>query len=373
MYPSGRPPGWATEAGFERIELLNEPTAAALVTVQDVLTPEPTRVLVFDLGGGTFDIALLEASRDADGYLFDTLIVDGDTHLGGDDIDASFARWLRQQMKEQFSVAIEDDDYRVRDSLRTAAEHAKVALSTADVVEAEVELPGVGVYRVPVTRSQLEQCAAPVLERTRTIVREAVEEIGRRSWTELDEVILVGGQSLIPAVRRQVAELWGREPRSIAEPQLAVALGAGEYAHMLSLGQARFHERTLINVLALPLGIRLDENRFEPLVAANKTVPHRSDPYAVTITEDNQTKITVEVLQGRRGAETADDCVLLEVIELETLPAPAGSPRFEIQFDVQDDATLRVIVLDPRRALPVVREIGHRPRILTMRQEEDAR
>ncbi len=165
--------------------------------------------------------------------------------------------------------------------------------------------------RVSLDRRRLEECAGAVRRQMREIVRRAVVDVAGLKWELLGEVILVGGQTLMPAVRRDLQELTGRRPYTVEQPQLAVALGAATYAHILSLGRERFHENTLINVLALALGIRLDDNTFEQLVPANATVPYTSRPFAVTTTEDNQTFIRVEVLQGSRHARGADECVVL--------------------------------------------------------------
>jgi molecular chaperone DnaK len=176
-----------------------------------------------------------------------------------------------------------------------------------------------------------------------------VEEVAGLTWDRLDEVILVGGQTLMPAVRRAVAELCGRPPRALDRPQLAVALGAGEYARILSLGRECFHQNALVNVIALRLGIRLEDNTFEELVPANATVPHSSRPFPITTVADNQTAIRVEVLQGPRGARSADECVVLGGIDMEVPPAPAGTPKLEVQLEVRSDGTLKVVVTDTRR------------------------
>jgi molecular chaperone DnaK len=181
------------------------------------------------------------------------------------------------------------------------------------------------------------------------VVRRAVEDVAGLSWGALDEVILVGGQMLMPAVQRDLQELTKRRPRVSDRPQLAVALGAATYGHILSLGRERFHENTLINVIALALGIRLEDNTFAPLVPANVALPYTSAPYLATTTEDNQTFIRVEILQGPRHATRADQCVVLGSLDMEVLPAPQGTPRLEIRFEVRADGTLQVEVADARR------------------------
>jgi molecular chaperone DnaK len=245
------------------------------------------------------------------------------------------------------------DDPAARAALRRAAEAAKVALSAAEVTTAD--LPGLGA-RVEVERGRLEECAAEVRRKVVAITKRAVEEVAGLAWRDIAEVVLVGGQTLMPAIRRDLAELTGRPPRADDRPQLAVALGAGTYAHHLSRGEEHYHENTLINVLALPLGIRLtdagDENHFEPLVPANATLPYVSPPLAVTTTADHQPSIEVEVFQGPRGATRTTECVSLGSVVLPVLPAPAGAPKFEVTLDVQNDATVWVEVRDARREAP---------------------
>jgi len=363
-------------AGWEVVDLVDEPTAAALACGDSVLGTEEKLLLVCDLGGGTFDVSLLKASRDEIGYCFRTRAVDGDTRLGGHDIDTAVARWLAAEVERLHGQPLRAPDHALRDRLRRTAEQAKVALSAQEAVEVELLGPDVsGAASVPVRvsldRRRLEECAGAVRRQMREIVRRAVVDVAGLKWELLGEVILVGGQTLMPAVRRDLQELTGRRPYTVEQPQLAVALGAATYAHILSLGRERFHENTLINVLALALGIRLDDNTFEQLVPANATVPYTSRPFAVTTTEDNQTFIRVEVLQGSRHARGADECVVLGSIEMEVPPAPARKLRFDVQFGVRSDGTLKVEVMDPRRDRREVLDILD-GRVLAWREETEA-
>lgn len=280
------------QAGLEDVRILNEPTAAALSYRNTVLEQyKQCRILVYDLGGGTFDISLLEFERDAKGYAFYTQVVDGDTHLGGDDIDLNIARWLAEE---------------------------------------------------------LEKCAADVIQKTLKITKRAVEDVAGLTWKEIDEVILVGWQTKMPAIGRKVEEMTGRKPHVSDSPHLAVALGAGEFARILSLGKEKFSENSLIDVLALPLGICLDDDTFKVLVDANKTLPYTSPPFLATTTVDNQGLISVKVLQGPRGATKASECDLLGFVEMTVLPAPKGIPKFEVVLHVQSDGTMYVEVTDDR-------------------------
>jgi molecular chaperone DnaK len=337
-------------AGLEVVDILNEPTAAAL-SYKSVLDEREKRILVYDLGGGTFDISLLEARSDAVGYQFFTLIVDGDTRLGGDDIDARVVEWLKGQIQERYHRTVRPDDAVTNAKLRMAAEHAKVELSRKD--STTINLPNLDLgsrspfdAQIELTADQLKECAGEVIARAREITERAVRQIAELEWEQLDEVLLVGGQTLMPAIQKDIEELTGSKPHASEKPQHAIALGAGEYAHILSLGEDRFHENTLSNVIALPLGIRENVNDFVPLIDANVTVPSKGRSYYATNPEDNQTSIRVEVLQGPRGATKAEQCVPLGFLDMDVLPRPARTHKFEIVLDVRSDGTMKVIITD---------------------------
>jgi molecular chaperone DnaK len=343
----------AQEAEFEEVYILNEPTAAALAYSDVVLDAGERRILIYDLGGGTFDISLLEVSRDETGYVFYTVVIDGDTRLGGDDIDISVAHWLATEIEKRYGHSVRPEDRISREHLRRAAEQAKIDLSAPEKDRVTVELPALDLgnrtsfdAHIELSTIQLEKCAFDVIQRTRRITQRAVEEVAGLKWNEIDEVILVGGQTLMPAVQREVEAFTGHKPRVNDRPQLAVALGAGEYAHILSQGPEKLKEKMLINVIALPLGILLDDNTFEVLVPANKTVPHRSNPYPIAPKEENQSVIYVHILQGSRDTKQADQCVVLDTIKMEVKPTPFSKPKFEVVFDVQSDGTMKVIVTD---------------------------
>jgi molecular chaperone DnaK len=352
-------------AGLKVVAILNEPTAAALAYREQLEVGREQNILVYDLGGGTFDVSLLRASRGegGSGYAFYTVAVDGDTRLGGDDIDAGVLRWLVGEIESRYGRKVAADDNSARSRLRLAAERAKVELSTETV--ATVSLPGLTLKgqepfdaSLELTRGQLESCAKEVLAKASKITRRVVEEVAGMTWDEIDQVILVGGQTLMPAVKRSVEEVAGRPPHIIDRPQMAVALGAGEYAHILSLGQGKFHENTLTNVLALPLGVQLEENTFHPLVEANRRLPYRSDPFPVRPTEKDQTSIRVDILQKPREATLASECVLLGSITMPVVvPSLVGWPKFEIVFDVQSDGTMRVEVTNRETGQSQTRDI----------------
>ena len=342
------------QAGLEDVRILNEPTAAALSYRNTVLEKyQQCRILVYDLGGGTFDISLLEFERDANGYAFYTQVVDGDTHLGGDDIDQKIACHLAEELEKHYGASISADDQITWKRLRQKAGEAKIQLSTNEV--AVIDLKSLNFRQSPnldiqikLTREQLEKCAAGVIQRTLDITKRAIEDVAQLTWEDIDEVILVGWQTKMPVIQRKVEQLTGHKPVVSEAPQLSVALGAGEFAHILSLGKDKFQDNALIDAIALPLGIRLDDDTFEVLVDANKTLPHKSKPFAVTTTEDNQHLICVEVLQGPRGAIKKSECVSLGSVEMTVLPAPKGIPKFEVVLHVQSDGTMDVEVTDAR-------------------------
>jgi molecular chaperone DnaK len=337
------------DAGLEVVDILNEPTAAAL-SYNEVLGPEEKRILVYDLGGGTFDISLIEAKRDRDGYIFYTQLVDGDTQLGGDDIDARLVDWLKAEIKQRYDATVDSDDAITQAHLRLAAERAKVQLGKDETytIELDLDLGSRAPFKasIEVSRETLNQCAAPVIARARDITVHAVTEIAGLTWNDIDEVLLVGGQTLMPAIQKDVEQFSGKKPHVSERPQRAIALGAGEYARVLSQGEEKFSQNALINVIALPIGVRQGENEFHHLVKANVAIPHASEPHFVTNPKENQTQIRVEVLQGTRGATVADQCVQLGALEMEILPGPARSHKFEIVLDVKSDGTMKVIVTD---------------------------
>jgi molecular chaperone DnaK len=348
-------------AGLEVEAILHEPTAAALAHGDELLGPDERTILVYDLGGGTFDIALLDVSRDAHGYQFFTQIIDGNTQLGGDDIDAALVQMLEHEIEQRTGQIVRADDSRTRSRLRLAAERAKQELTIAmatTVVLQQLDLGSSAPFdiTIPVTREQMEASAAPTLKRARDITERAVRKIAGLAWEGIHEVVLVGGQTQMPVVQRDVAAFTGKTPRVSDRPQTAIALGAAAYAHMLSLGKAKFEQHALTNTIALALGIRLSNDAFRKIVDANVTVPHQSQEISVTTTEDKQRQIVVEVLQGRHDATRAEECVSLGSIQMEVPPAPARQNRYGVRFEVAANGTMTVTVTDPRlnRSEPLV-------------------
>jgi molecular chaperone DnaK len=352
-------------AGLEVRTILNEPTAAALSHGDDILSTEERTILVYDLGGGTFDISLLDVSRDEYGYQFFTRLIDGNTQLGGDDIDSAIAQMLAREIGRQTGEIVRPDDPRTRSRLRLAAERAKQALTAESATTVTLEDLDLGsrtpfTVSIDVSREEMEACAAPVVNRAREITERAVTRIADLKWGEIHEVVLVGGQTLMPSIQRDVAQFTGKNPRVSDRPQTAIALGAAVYAHMLSLGRAKFEQHALTNTIALALGVRMTNGAFKKIVHANATVPHRSAEEPVTTVRDDQTEIIVEVLQGREDATRAEDCVSLGTLRMAVPPAVAGQNRYDVRFDVDSNGIMTATVTDPQRRLSESLTIGDR-------------
>ncbi|MEP6690895.1 MAG: Hsp70 family protein, partial [Gemmatimonadaceae bacterium] len=261
---------------------------------------------------------------------------------------------LEREIERSTGEVVRPNDALTRSRLRLAAERAKQALTLAATTTVALPQLDLG-SRTPfdvsfdVTREQMEACAAPTIARARAITERAVTQIAGLDWSEIDEVVLVGGQTQMPAVQRDVAAFTGKAPKVSDRPQTAIALGAAVYARILSQGAAKFAEQALTNTIALALGIRLADGSFRKIVNANVTIPHHSPDISVMTTNDNQTEIMVEVLQGRDDVTRAEDCVSLGSIRMEVPPAPAGQNRYGVQFDVEANGTMTVTVTDPRR------------------------
>ena len=352
-------------AGLHVVDILNEPTAAALAHGDLLLKHGQRRVLVYDLGGGTFDISLLDVTSDPIGYLFDTVLIDGNTHLGGDDIDMAVSRHIAAEIERRYGHPVRSDDVLTRARIRLAAERAKILLTEADrttIALERLELGSATPFDVSIelTREQLDACAASVLQRASSITERAIRTIAGLDWSQVDEIVLVGGQTRMPAVQRSVAELTGKTPIVSERPQTAVALGAATYGHILSRGREKFQQNALTNVIALALGIRTNEDTFRKIVDANAAVPHKSREFPVTTLRDDQTEIEVEVFQGPADATTVDQCIRLSSVRMEVPPAPARQFRYDVSFEVQSDGTVRVTVTDPRRRRSESLDIGER-------------
>ena len=313
-------------AGLDVLRLLNEPTAAALAygldkQVQGIFA-------VYDLGGGTFDVSILRL----DHGVFEVLATGGDTHLGGDDLDRVVARRL---METGLTPPSAEPSPAVLRGALAVAQRIRETLTAEPAVEAEAELPEGHRLRARLTRDELEALIAPVIERTTGPCRRALKDAGLAS---VDGVVLVGGTTRTPAVRRHVKALFGKEPLFDLDPDTVVALGAAVQADALDRGGRE--DVLLLDVIPLSLGVEMMGGVVEKLILRNSTIP-ASASQAFTTYADGQTGMVIHVVQGER--ELAHDCRSLARFTLKGIPAmPAGMARVEITYAVDADGILQV-------------------------------
>ncbi|XVJ58769.1 MAG: Fe-S protein assembly chaperone HscA [Tepidisphaera sp.] len=328
-------------AGLDVVRIVNEPTAAALAYGLGTLPPgSSTRtVAVYDFGGGTFDVSILRltpSEQTGETAFFQVLSTAGDTHLGGDDVDHLIVELFAKDLAARGEPSPDADRKR---ALQTEAERVKVALSEVDQTQASLPA-GSGAYTRVVTRAELEALIAPLIDRTIASCRRALADAKVAS---VDAVVLVGGSTRIPAVRRAVAACFGIEPYTAIDPDRAVALGAAVQAGVLS-GAAS--GALLLDVIPLSLGIETAGGAVAKIVMRNSTVPTRAREMFSTQV-DNQTAIKLHIVQGER--EMVENCRSLGTFHLRGLPPmPAGLPQVEVEFLVDASGVLQVSAQERR-------------------------
>ena len=330
-------------AGLDVKRIINEPTAAALAYGMDKAQGDRT-VAVYDLGGGTFDISIIEIAEVDGEHQFEVLATNGDTFLGGEDFDLRLIEFLADEFKNENGIDLHNDPLALQ-RLKEAAEKAKIELSSSQ--QTEVNLPyitadatGPKHLVVKLSRSKLESLVEELVSRSLEPVKTALQDSGL-STSEVDDVILVGGQTRMPMVQEKVAAFFGKEPRKDVNPDEAVAMGASIQGAVLA-GDVK--DVLLLDVTPLTLGIETMGGVATPLIEKNTTIPTKKSQVFSTA-EDNQTAVTIHVVQGERKQATQNKS--LGRFDLADIPpAPRGMPQIEVTFDLDANGILNVSAKD---------------------------
>lgn len=331
-------------AGLEVKRIINEPTAAALAYGMDKVAEKDKKIAVFDLGGGTFDISILEIA-DVDGEKqFEVLATNGDTQLGGDDFDQKIIDWLITEFKNDQGIDLSKDQMALQ-RLKEAAEKAKCELSSTH--ETEINLPYVTAdasgpkhLNLKLSRAKMEDLVSDLIERTAEPCRKAIDD-AKIYASDIDEVILVGGSTRMPAVQEKVKEIFGKEPHRGINPDEVVALGAAIQGGVL---QGDVKDILLLDVTPLSLGLETYGGVFTKLIERNTTIPV-SKSQVFSTAADNQPSVEIHVLQGEREMASANKS--LGKFHLDGIPpAPRGVPQIEVTFDIDANGILNVMAKD---------------------------
>ncbi len=325
-------------AGLEVLRIINEPTASSLAYGLDKKKDEV--IAVYDLGGGTFDISILDVGEG----VFQVRSTSGDTFLGGDDFDQRIIDYLADEFKKQNGIDLRQDRQALQ-RLKEAAEKAKIELST--VMQTEINLPyitadasGPKHLVMTLTRAKLEQLTGDLIDRSLGPVRQALQDAGLKP-ADIDEMVLVGGMTRMPAVQEAVRKLFNKEPHKGVNPDEVVAIGAAIQAGVLG-GEVK--DILLLDVTPLTLSVETLGGVATPLIERNTTIPTRKSQIFSTAS-DNQTQVEIHVLQGERPM-AADNKSLGRFILDGIPPAPRGIPQVEVTFDIDANGILKVTALD---------------------------